>query len=528
MYRVLIVDDEPRVRRGLRGCVNWRAMDMEVCGEAPNGREAMELVKRLEPDVVLSDVRMPFMDGIELCRALNERYPGIQVVLISGYSDLDYLKSALRMGVVNYILKPVNLQELQETLGRIARRMMDQSARDEERRRLNEKLRESMPLLRERFLQRLLRGEIQDEQAAGQRAAFLELDLPVRARYGLVGVRLHPEAPDEAGREMLMLQARERMGEWVRLHQGAHMAQMGENELALFWALDGEASGVADRAGEILELLRGQGDLKAAVGLGAEAWGLLNLGNGYRVARQALSRYYFEGQELVLSADPAAYRAPETEMGVQGLKDALRRGEQEAFFALLQRYFAALKGAAQAQQARVQLRQLPLMGLSMLLEMEEGGEHLTGRAVELIESLSQSETLDGARERVEGFYRELFGFLAERRSSYKRQLVEQIRAQVERDCAHNPTIQEIADRVNYSAAYIACLFKQEMGQTIGEYATQCRIRLAGRLLADSNLKTYQVAERVGYQDVKYFSRLFRKQTGLTPSEYREGRRGEGA
>ena len=90
----------------------------------------------------------------------------------------------------------------------------------------------------------------------------------------------------------------------------------------------------------------------------------------------------------------------------------------------------------------------------------------------------------------------------------------------------NPTIQEIADQVNYSAAYISCLFKQETGQTIGEYATQCRIRQAERLLLTSGLRTYQVAERVGYQDVKYFSRLFRKQTGLTPSEYRDGHREE--
>ena len=122
-YRVLLVDDEEDIRVGISRKMDWAALGFNLVGEAENGREALELAEALEPDVVLTDIKMPFMDGLELCRILTERLPAAKFVVFSGFDEFEYAKQAIRMNVFEYILKPISAAELEGVLQRLRERL---------------------------------------------------------------------------------------------------------------------------------------------------------------------------------------------------------------------------------------------------------------------------------------------------------------------------------------------------------------------------------------------------------------------
>lgn len=184
MYSVIVVDDESEIREGIINRVPWTELGFEVIGDAENGVEALDLVETLQPDVVMSDIKIPFMDGLTLAEKIRETSLSTKVIIFSGFDDFDYAKRAIRLNVVEYIMKPISASELSQTLRKLKKDL------DEEReaRRNLERMRSlfdtSLPVLREQFLQKLLTGSATEEQLTAQ-ADLLQMDLTVSAKSPL-------------------------------------------------------------------------------------------------------------------------------------------------------------------------------------------------------------------------------------------------------------------------------------------------------------------------------------------------------
>ena len=176
LYRVLLVDDEEDIREGISRKMDWLGLGFSLVGEAANGQDALELAESLRPDVILTDINMPVRDGLELCRILTDRLPAARFVVFSGFDAFEYAKQAIQMNVVEYILKPINADELSDVL----RRLKDQLDRERAERRNVELLRsrymENLPILRELFYANLLDGHI-EPGTERERAARLDIDL---------------------------------------------------------------------------------------------------------------------------------------------------------------------------------------------------------------------------------------------------------------------------------------------------------------------------------------------------------------
>lgn len=183
MYRLMIVDDEWPTRNGIRVCIDWSKYGIEVVGEASSGAQGLELAKTLQPGIVLTDVRMPGMDGIEMVSRLREQNEEIKIIFISGFDDLDYLKSAIRMDAIDYILKPVNLEELEEAIQRVLDQTKKRESEQELLQHMHARLYESLPLLRERFLVQLISKQKRELDVLRRRIEFLELPLPVQGEF---------------------------------------------------------------------------------------------------------------------------------------------------------------------------------------------------------------------------------------------------------------------------------------------------------------------------------------------------------
>ena len=156
LYKIMLVDDEEEVRTSIIKKINWEANGFEVVGDAENGRDALEKIENLEPNVIITDIRMPYMDGLALTENIRQRFPSIKVIIFSGFDDFTYAKEAIRLGVTEYILKPVNVDELTEILKKVRAKLDEEieSARNIDS--LRESYKASLPVLREQFLNKLI------------------------------------------------------------------------------------------------------------------------------------------------------------------------------------------------------------------------------------------------------------------------------------------------------------------------------------------------------------------------------------
>ena len=174
LYKIMLVDDEEEVRTSIIKKINWEANGFEVVGDAENGRDALEKIEILEPNVIITDIRMPYMDGLALAESLRQKFPSIKVIIFSGFDDFSYAKEAIRLGVAEYILKPVNVDELTEILKRVRAKLDEEieSARDIDI--LRESYRMSLPVLREQFLNKLIikRGLFDEPSIDGHLAEY--------------------------------------------------------------------------------------------------------------------------------------------------------------------------------------------------------------------------------------------------------------------------------------------------------------------------------------------------------------------
>ena len=160
MYRIILVDDEEEVRKGIIRKIQWEKLGFTIVGDAENGEDALEKIEQSEPNVVMTDIRMPYMDGLTLAERIRQKYPSMKILIFSGFDDFEYAQQAIKLNVTEYILKPVNMEELTEILTRVHRNLDEEIEQRRDVDLLRESYRSSLPLLREMFLNEMVRGNI--------------------------------------------------------------------------------------------------------------------------------------------------------------------------------------------------------------------------------------------------------------------------------------------------------------------------------------------------------------------------------
>ncbi|MBD2863191.1 response regulator [Paenibacillus oceani] len=562
MYKLLVVDDEPAVRLGLRNYVDWGQFDIRFVGEADDGDTGLEAVERLMPDIVLTDVRMPNMDGITLSKEIRKRFPDTKIVFVSGHDDSDYLKSAMKVSAVDYILKPVNLQELRTVIARVVAELQEVQTERRMTQQMQAKLQESMPLLREKFLLSLILNGAPRGGRTQERLDFLGLGLPYNAAYWVIVVSVDRFADivekyterdlqifcyaiqnvcQEVVRQYLQGSVFEhRSGEFVGIvyadqgHAcltGAGQASAGSTPIGY----DDPEELLFELASQLRDHLQRFLRISVTIGLGDRVSNLGELAGSYEQAREAAAGKWYLGQNQILTMDSLnldkretfderSYRFDSAESGK--LISILKGGEPRQLGLALDELFDRLARQRRGglKYSRNVILQIVLLAGQLMLELNLADEELERRESWLWEELFKQETIAELRQLLETYLQEVCGRIGERRSGRASNIVERVRAIIERRYADNKlTVSEIGREVYLTDTYISLLFKQETGRTVNEWLTQYRMEKAKELLANPTYKLYDICYAVGYADPSYFSKLFKKVTGLTPSVYRETR-----
>ncbi len=530
MIKLLIVEDEQATREGLLQYVPWSELGVDQIKDASDGLEALQICTHYKPDIVLTDVKMPQMDGIQLAMKLRISYPDCKILFLSSYADKAYLKSAIQLHALDYLEKPVNIEELQ---AHIRRAVSD--CNEEQKQRLKDSDREqllidSLPLLKEKFALQLISKPLGAEEALAGLSAFGK-PIPEHAKFVTVLIKLL-ELTDASlqlvhNSKLPLLEKIEslfatdhRMECFCGFKDMQHMILHVYSERLPQQAQLNELLVLVQQ--EIQELIAEP--LRTFIGVGRPVDRLSLVMESYQTAAVATQRQFFIGynkivfyRELHSSAqlelddseidvfsnwidtedkDRAIGFVNEKAEQFKALGDALVNDAKNFFFNLLLRLFQA-----------ADKRNVPLTA-------EQRGKDYLWSVIFRFNTLLELEkyTLD----QIEKFFELL------QRKELGGSIAFHIQKFVTKHLADPQlSIKSIADSLYLTPNYLSLQFKKESGTTINQYMTELRIDRAEELLKDRKYKLYEVASSVGFQDANYFAKTFKKATGLTPSEYRE-------
>ena len=520
LYRVLLVDDEEDIREGISRKMDWLGLGFSLVGEAANGQDALELAESLRPDVILTDIKMPFMDGLELCRILTDRLPAARFVVFSGFDAFEYAKQAIQMNVVEYILKPINADELSAVL----RRLKDQLDQERAERRNVELLRsrytENLPVLRELFYANLLDGHI-EPGTERERAARLDIDLQGeewavglayigsdrRDALSTLSVQKLLEESLTADRCKLSL-----YNDWV-----AVIVSLTES----FTIYD--LIRVLDRVCTLAASYLG---LTLTVGVGAPCKELSGMARSAAEARTALEYRSMVGRGQViyigdLEPDGGQVLTFE-EADERTLTAAVRLGsEQEVRDAA-----AALAGKIReanpsAGQYNLFLMELVTHLMKMTRRSGVGVEEVFGTGFSLPIQDSALPSLEELEDWCAERYLRLRTLIRRRQTDSAGQTVETAKEYIRQHYAESDlSVEKLCAYLHLSSTYFSTLFKRETGTSFTAYVTTVRMEAAAEAIRGTEEKTYLIAQRCGYEDPNYFSYVFKRHFGVTPTKYR--------
>ncbi|OQY31557.1 MAG: hypothetical protein B6241_13675 [Spirochaetaceae bacterium 4572_59] len=519
MYNMILVDDEAIIRDGISSCIPWGSNGFNLAAVFEHGTAALEYIEQHPVDVVLSDINMPRMNGLKLSRILGERFPQITVLLLSGYDDFEYAQEAVRNQVREFLLKPITQSELGEVLLTIRAELDQKEEARKEHKILLEKLDQSFPILKERFFYRLISGRINSESINSRKDFFAWEDLS--AYYQLVLINYPSDWSD-----LERLSLSEYLSDQVQSCDEVFYNPMEDLVLLLQdkdqETLEQRSVDLAERAFHYISRLNKK---LISVGCGEIVGRLDQLERSYRSAVNVVEYSRIMGLTHILSVKDIRNREQLSPEGfteqckrvLKGLKEGGRKSAMEALGELvgyLESHF--LKG----YELRDGFLNLYYMLKAFIHEMDLYSDDPVcfRTAPDTFDSLEKSSDF------LEKMIRGIDEQIIHRRKDMLLSRIDKARAIIgERFRESHFSLQDICDELYLSTSQFSLLFKEGTGQTFVEYLTARRIDEAKKLLSTTDLKGYEVAEKVGYTDPRYFTIIFKKQTGMTAMGYRRSR-----
>ncbi|MEX2442161.1 MAG: response regulator [Alkalispirochaeta sp.] len=527
-FSVVIVDDEAVVREGVRDRVDWKSLGFSVAGDYEDGRAALEAVRAAPPDVILTDIRMPFVDGIELTRTVAREFPAVRVLLLTGHDEFEYAQEAVRLQVWDFLLKPISSRELSVVLERLATELCQEDLRQREDERLRRQWEESVPLLRQRTLNDLLSGAEPVTQVFA-RLDELEIAFPAgRVRVVLVS----PDPPDTAETDdspgIRNLAIANLTAELCTDPWQAVQVSVQDSDIAIIVA--GPDPDLQERADLLRRTVveRGLGSVTIAVG---PAYGRLHeVRESYHGARRRLAQRFLTGGNRVIADEGRVESPPDASREAHPSGDS-PLPDLEVCIRNVNRSGARAALTARVEACRRRKRPIPMCILILqrdLARVLDAAEALEVDSALFLtphtnpfEELARLPSLDAIHRWFSQLLDTVFNSLEERVRNQAEVKVHAAEMYL-RDHFREPglSLTEVCAELSVSVSYFSQRFKSITGKTFVEYLTELRIEHAKELLRTASGRGYEIAPQVGFRDPHYFSSTFKKVCGMTPTQYR--------
>ena len=545
MLKIFLAEDEVVVRETIKRMIPWEELGFELVGEAADGEMALPLLIRQQPDLLITDIKMPFMDGLTLARLAKKEIPGLKVVILSGYDDFNYAKQAIGIGVEDYLLKPITKNALIERLSEIRSRYEHEKTQKEYYEKFQREMQAYEKNSSRDFFEALVGGSM-DMMEVYKRAEKLGLDIVAEA-YNVLIFTMDCDEDFSGQRDEYSSWEAESLELLENFFAGHSSAMLFRSNIFSYGVLlkgqretiEENTRACVDEIRKILSRQDGRREWFLAVGQSVER--LSQIQKSYHTASRAFSQRYLYDENILYYDEMETMEHPggqaETEdnaylqkVDVNALNPAilqkfLSNGLQEETENFVKDYFYAI---GQEPMESLVFRNYVILNVRFsVISFIKG----LGCDTNEMESADTEEVLAESGKNMESaiaYAKKMISQAIEIRdqnSGNKNRSI--LKTAVDFIDSHymdeEISLNTVANVANVSSNHFSALFSQNMGQTFIEYLTTLRMNKAKELLRCTGMRSSEIAGEIGYKDAHYFSYLFKKTQGMTPSDYRKAR-----
>lgn len=534
--KVFLVEDEMVIRRGIKNSIDWEKEGYIFCGEASDGELAYPMIIKEKPDILITDIRMPFMDGLELCKLVKKELPNIKILILSGYDEFDYAKEAIRLGVTEYLLKPISSGKLLEALNGVSESIRREKEDKDLVRKYMEEMRENTEHEKQKFFEQMIAGNLSMADALETGKKY-EMNLSA-GMYNLLLFRFTLGKENRKSGELLgeaeyaiekLTERLEYVFEFQRGVEGWAFLLMADNEEQM-------SERVKELSKDLEEIMKNYSTIAYFGGIGQPVARLRELEESFREAERALAaRFTMELNRIISVEDIRMAQNVDTLDDIEitsfgeiektrtMLEKFLNNGAEDEIDEFVDVYINELP---EENLKSVLMRQYIIMDAYIVMmsfcEKIEGIEgEMQAQSEELKNSMKTIQTLEEIKNYIRMLLKKIIGVrdtISGRRYS---DIIEIAKDQIRKTYMSDEiSLNTIAAEVGMSPSYFSSIFSKEMGKTYVEYLTEIRMDRAKELLMCSSMKTSEIGYEVGYKDPHYFSYIFKKTQNCTPKEFR--------
>lgn len=533
--KILIVDDDMIICRGLKAIIEKNTTDYEVVGEASDGEEALNDIIRLKPDLLVTDIKMPVMDGLELIKNIKRLGLDIKIIVLSGFDEYKYVRETLKTGVMDYLLKPIENNDFLELLKRAKDEIAAEKKSREEYRELNEIVVHSLEVLQEKLIKDLKKADYSEIESYAKKLNNPDLLKPICFIFVSIKINnlytLQKQDEKDAYRNILTEADKiiSDMDYENRYGKPVYKAIDGDRFYMLFCAdyvKLNEIENVVMSINEcLLKNIDENNNFSITAGLSKVCDGIEETNNAYQQAELALEGKFYKGTNKVILYDSEECSYNSTTQDLAGsrldeLINAIELGQIVKTKRAAENIIQYLKGE---NITPARFKEILADIVRNILVLYPEFKYITENYSEKYNMLYMIEEIDTLTE-LTSYTVSTFCDIVEKmnleRSEKSKKTIEIVKEFVRNNYNKNIGLKSVADYVHLNPSYLSEFFKNETRKNFIDFLTEIRIKEAKKLLANSDLKVYEIGQRVGYEDITTFNRAFKKITGITPMEYK--------
>lgn len=535
MYKVLIIDDESIIRKGIKNIINWRHLECEVCADACDGVEGLELIKLHRPDIIITDIRMPGLDGISMIKQVKILVPNSKIIILTGFRDFDYVHEAIKCGAFDFLLKPTKIEELTNVLTKAVKEFNEQKLKHLEVDKFKRLYEQSIPVLREKLLYDIIYGIITNEDEIEEKMNLFNININNFVLVLMENDFEEKTTSSQYDKQLCQIGIVNSFEEVFAEKYEVTSIMLNTSRVAFiiqkFDKSTIDITEVSEKCGDLQEVINNGFGFTVTIAVSSNGTSAMELTDKLRECMGSLEyKSYIGTNSIIQYSDLNSFFRYDDYSALENyqkqLLENIKSGNNELVKVTTQNIskyvntnninISYLKNFYYSTLSSINNIRISVLAIDADKKHEEGRD-----IASLLKLIDKCDSVDELNSLLE----EVSMRIASRVNSFNNKSLKLIlRKAIDYIHEHyneQVTLNEVAENIYVSTFYISRMFKKELGISFVDYLNDVRIEKAKELLKDVKYKTYEVAELVGIPDPHYFSKIFKKYSGMTPSEYKE-------
>ena len=544
MKRLVIVDDNAKIAKNICSILDWNSIGIEVVGSYTNAKDVLENIGTLKPDIVITDIVMPGIDGLKLAACLKNAIPDIKIIFMSCFDKFDYVKSAIFLDGEDYILKPVIKEDILKALGKAInkhdeekKRLMEKNELEREKEEMRNELNLMLPLYQDEFIRELLFDAISSSDEIIRRSEYLKIDLH-KKYVCVVSMELKKNGYLDDRSEIddkyfTAYSIKKIISSYKNSNIIIHIVQLSKEKFCLLIILDEmvqneESDPIVDILEEIKDGIYKRFKYTIAFGLSEKSAEICDIPKLYKQSLYALEALFFsDDYQITFYEDICRIKENlfEEKVNLQLLykemEEIIYFGGEEEIYSFIEKYFAPERGLYPENYVKSLVFSVVNNLQIILMKLNKSFNDIFGSERVIFDKMYRFQTINNVKLWTFNIIKAVRECLCSKDISHNRNLVNEIKDIITSRYNEQITINEMLREIYISPGHANVIFKKSTGKTIFDYLTDYRLEMAKKLLTDQHSKIYVVSKEVGYSNKSHFCLLFKKYSGLTPSEYKD-------